>query len=118
MLLENNLRGGVSSCTGDRYVKTDENKDIFCVDAINLYGWTMSECLPYDEIEMWHGHPDLYMKKIEEISNNTDDSVIGHFVEVDLRYPENVKEKTEKIPFWPGNKILPRDKNIDFMKKI
>ena len=27
----------------------------------------MSQLLPYDEIEMWHGHPDLYMEKFEEI---------------------------------------------------
>ena len=28
------------------------------MDATNLYGHSMSQMLPYDEIEMWHGHPD------------------------------------------------------------
>ena len=31
-------------------VKSDEIKKILYKDANNLYGWAMSECLPYDEI--------------------------------------------------------------------
>ena len=30
------------------------------MDATNLYGHSMSQFLPYDEIEVWHGHPDKY----------------------------------------------------------
>ena len=45
----------------------------------------MSESLPYDEIEKWNGHPDLYMKKSEDFLNTPDDSDIGYFPEVDLR---------------------------------
>ena len=37
------------------------------IDATNIYGWAMSESLLYVEIEMWHGLPDLYMNKLEEI---------------------------------------------------
>ena len=36
-------------------------------DAKNLYGYFISQPLPFDEIEMWHGHLDLYMNKLEEI---------------------------------------------------
>ena len=61
-LIENNIRGGISSVLGDRYVTADENKKILYTDAINLYGDSMSQPLPYDEIEMWHSHPHLYMK--------------------------------------------------------
>ena len=55
LLLENKLRGDISAVMGDRYVKTDENKKILYIDAINLYGLSMCQPLPYDEIEMWHG---------------------------------------------------------------
>ena len=48
---------------GDPYVKSDKNKKIFYADATNLYGHSMSQMSPYDEIEMWHGHPDLNMSK-------------------------------------------------------
>ena len=36
LLLENNIRGGISSVMGDRYVKSDENKKILYMDATNL----------------------------------------------------------------------------------
>ena len=45
---------------GDRYVKMNETKKIFYMDSTNLYGHSMSQPLLYDEIEMWHRHPDLY----------------------------------------------------------
>ena len=47
------------------------------MDATNLYGHSMSQMSPYDEIEMWRGHPDLYKKKLEEILNTPDDNEIG-----------------------------------------
>ena len=48
--LENNIRGGISSVMGDRYVKSDENKKILYIDAKNLYGHSMSKPLPYDGV--------------------------------------------------------------------
>ena len=53
----------------------------------------MSQPLPFDEIEMWHGHPDLYMNKLEEILNTPYDSDIGYFLQVDLKFSDYVKEK-------------------------
>ena len=93
LLIENNIRGGISSVMGDRYVKSDENKKILYIDATNLYGHSMSQMLPYDEIEMWHGDPDLYKNWLEEILNTPDDSDVGYFLEVDLKYPDNIKKK-------------------------
>ena len=60
---------------GDRYVKSDENKKIIYMDSSKLYGHSMTQPLPYDEIEMWHCHLDLYMDKLQGIIN-TPDSVI------------------------------------------
>ena len=76
-LREKKIRGGIGSVMGDRYVDSDENKKILYMDAINLYGHSMSQMLPYDEIEMWHGHRDLYMIWLEEILNTSDDNEIG-----------------------------------------
>ena len=50
------------------------------IHANTIDGWAMSESLPDDEveeIEMWHGHPDLFMDKLEQILNTPDDSDIG-----------------------------------------
>ena len=63
LLLENNIRGGISSVMGDRYVKSDENKKILYIDANNLYGWAMSQYLPYDDIKFDN------KIKLEEILN-------------------------------------------------
>ena len=89
---------------GDRFVKSDENKKILYLEANNVYGWAMSDSLPYDEFEMWQGHPDLFMNKLEEVLNTPDESDIVYFVEVDLRYPENAKEKTRNFPICPVQK--------------
>ena len=117
LTLENNLRGGISSVMGDRYIKSDESKKILNIYAINIYGWAMSESLLYYEIEMWLGHPDLYNNELEEILNTSDDSVIGYFVEVDLKSP-NIIQETKNFPFCPEIKSIHKDKYIDYMKKI
>ena len=78
----------------------------------------MSQPLPYIEIEMLHGHPDLYMNWLEEILSTPDDNDIGYFVEVDLRFPDNIKEKTKNFPLAPENKVIPKDKYNEYMKEI
>ena len=62
--------------------------------------------LPYDEIEMWHGHPDLYVKKLHETLNTSIDNDFGFFVEVDLKYPVNLKWKTKKLPICTWKKFM------------
>ena len=92
LTLENKTRGGISAVIGDRYVKSDENKKILYMCATNLCGHSMVQPSSFDEIEMWHSRPDLYMKKLDEISNIPDDSDIGYFLAVDLRYPKDTKK--------------------------
>ena len=43
LLLENNIKGGMSSIMGDLSVQSVDNKTILYVDAKNFYGWAMSE---------------------------------------------------------------------------
>ena len=87
LLLENNIRGGISSVMGDRYIKSNDNKKILYKDANNLYGHSMSQYLPYDEIKFDN------TVKLEDILNTPDDSDIGYFIEVDLKYSDNKKRK-------------------------
>ena len=111
LLLENNIRGGISSVMGDRYIKSDKNEKILFFDAKILNGNSMSEPLPYDEIKFDND------VKLEDILNTPDDSGIGYFVEVDLIYPDNIKEKTN-FPLAPMNKKINPDKLNDYMKEI
>ena len=103
LLLENNIRGGISSVMWDRYVKSDDNKKILYIDANNLCGWAMSESIPYDKIKLDNNN------NLEDISNTPDDSDIGYFVEVDLKYFDNIKQKTKNFPFAPENKKINPD---------
>ena len=50
-LLENNIRDGVRSVMGDRYVVSDGDKEKIDVDSNKLYGHSMSQMLTYDEIK-------------------------------------------------------------------
>ena len=78
LLLENNIRGGISSVKGDRIVQSDDNKNIIDIDSINLYGHSMSQPLRYDEINF-----DKNLK-LEDILKIHDDCNFCLFVEVDL----------------------------------
>ena len=72
----------------------------------------MSQPLPYDEIKFDQN------VELEDIINTPDDSDIGYFVEADLMYPDNIKEKTKKFPFVPVNKKINPDKFSDYMKEL
>ena len=100
LLLENNIRGGISSFLGDRYVQSDKSKKILYIDANNLYGHSMSQTLPFDKIKFNNN------VELEDVLNTPDDSDIGYFIEVDLTHPNNIKEKTKNFPFAPVNKKL------------
>ena len=112
LLLENNIRGGISSVVGDRCVISDENKEMLYVAANNLYGHSMSEPLPYDEIKFDKS------VKLEDILKTQDDNDIGYFGEVDLTYPDKIKEKTKDFPFALVNKKINPDDFSDYMKEI
>ena len=101
LLLENNIRGGISGVMGDRYIKSDENYKVLYIDANNLYGWAMSQYLPTGDFK------DLIEIKseqelLEKIINSTDDdNQIGYFIECDLEYPQNIKPLTKNFPHVP-----------------
>ncbi len=103
---------------GDRYVKSDEDNSILYIDATNLYGYSMSQMLPYDEIQMWHGHPDKYWNWLDKILNRADDNEIGYFLEVDLKYPDNIKQKTRYFSLCPEIKKFNPDKYNQYMNSI
>ena len=112
LLLENNIRGVISSVMGDRYFKSTDNKKILYKDCTNLYGHRMSPPLPYDEIKF---EKDIC---INEILNTPDESDIGYFVAVDLKYPDNIRQKTKYFPFCPENKSTSKDDFNDYMRSI
>ena len=112
LLLENNIRGGLSSIMGDSCVKSGESEKILYIDANNLYGWAMTQSLPYGEIKFDKD------AKLEDILNTPDDSDMEFFIECDLIYPDIIKEKTDSFPICPVNKTSPQDKFSVFINEM
>ena len=73
-------------------------KKILYIDANNLYGDSTSQPLSYDEIKFDNN------VKLEDILNTPDDSDIGYFIQVILKYSDKIKEQTRCFPFAPENK--------------
>ena len=102
LLLENNIRGGISSVMGDRHVQSDENKQILYIDTNTLYGWVMSQYLPIGEFEKLNFPEEYELEQIvEDLLQIPDDNENGFFIECDLEYPAEIKEKTKNFPFCP-----------------
>ena len=81
-------------------------------DAKNLYGHSRSQSLPYDESKFDKN------VKTEDILKTPDDSSIGYFIEVDLKYPDKKKEKTRHLSFAPEIQKINPDDFSDYMKTI
>ena len=72
----------------------------------------MSQMLLHDEINFEN---DICLG---ELVNTPDDKEIGYFIEVDLKYPDNIKEKSKIFPFFPENRKINPNKYNDYMNEI
>ena len=57
---------------------------ITCLDMNNLYGWSMSEYLPYGRFK-WLKNVDGF-----DVMSVSEKSSIGYFLEVNLEYPDEL----------------------------
>ena len=119
LLLENNIRGGISSVMGDRHVQSDENKQILYIDANNLYGWAMSQYLPTGEFKKLQ-LPENYSQDqlVEDLLQIPDDNEYGYFIDCDLEYPVEIKEKTKNFPFCPYQTKADSDLFSGYMNNV
>ena len=95
------MRGGPSSCMGNRYVKRGERKILY-EDLNNLYGWSMSQYLPtegFREIKVTRSS----LKSILRTPGNDEH---GFLIECDLEYPNSIHEKTKQFSFLPEKKTI------------
>ena len=107
LFIEKGMRGGISYIAkryckaNNKYVKGhDENKAstfIMYWDVNNLYGWAMTQYLPYDDFE-W-----VSEKEISEINFDlvSKDSNEGYILEVDLELPNDLHDLHSDYPLAP-----------------
>ena len=107
-MVERAKRGGLCFVGSKRMVKANNkyledynpNEDstfIMYWDANNLYGWAMSQSLPFKNLRF---RTDI---TLEDILSTADDNHEGYFVECDLSFPEELHDKFKEYPPCPEN---------------
>ena len=93
-IIERHKKGGLCFVGARRHVKANnnylENFDptkpesyLLYWDANNLYGWAMSQYLPYKNLRL---NTDV---SIDQVLETADDSDVGYIIECDLNAPKN-----------------------------
>ena len=113
LFIEKGLRGGISYIA-KRYAKANNkymndyhpkklSTFISYLDMNNLYGWAMSEYLPYEGFK--------WLKNVDEfdVMSISEKSPIGYFLEVDLEYPDKLHVLHNDYPLAPEKLAIPYD---------
>ena len=122
LFIEKGIRKGTSYIT-KRYVKANNkcmtdyhhkkpSTFVTYLDKNNLYGWAMSEYLPYGEFE--------WLENINEFDINwiNEKSDTGYFLEVDLEYPDELHELHNDYPLAPEKLAVTNDMLSKYCKEI
>jgi hypothetical protein len=118
ILIEKGIRGGISVCT-KRYSEArnkylnNESPDLpsnylIYFDINNLYGWSMSQYIPYKDFK-WLNSDEIRVLKSKILETKKSDDV-GYILEVDIEYPNEIHEKHSDFPFLPEKKKPPKGK--------
>ncbi|XP_063835691.1 uncharacterized protein LOC135084888 isoform X1 [Ostrinia nubilalis] len=108
-------RGGIAHCTrrhavaNNKYLpdydEWERDNFIMYYDANNLYGWAMSQPLPYGGFK-WVKDCTVKWVKTKVLTLPVDSNV-GYFLEVDLKYPKELHDSHADYPFCPEKKKVP-----------
>ena len=112
-MIDGGIRGGVSMIIhryakannpemGAAYKPDEELSYIVYLDANNLYGWAMSQALPFGEFK-WLNEREWSPIDWMKLGDN---DPIGYFLEVDLDYPEVLHEPHNDYPLAPDKRLL------------
>ena len=82
------------------------------LDKNNLYGWAMSEYLPYGEFKWLKNVDELDVMSINEKSD------VGSILEVDLEYPDKLHEIHNDYPLAPEKLTVTNDILSNYCKSI
>ena len=113
LMVEQGIRGGISVAI-KRHAKADENSALMYLDANNLYGWAMSQPLPYGGFKMLDNVQNVNV--IELLSNPNQD--IGYIFKVDLEYPTHLHDAHSDLPLAPERFTVEEEMLSEFQTKM
>ena len=115
LFIEKEMRGGISynakkhSKANNKYMKNYDStmKDIFIMylDANNFHGWGMTQYLPFSDFK-W-----MSKNRIDTFSLNSvkENSLYGYILEVDLEYPNELRNSHSDYPLAPEKLRINKD---------
>ena len=105
LFIEKGLRVGISyiakiyAKANNKYMNDFDPKKpstfITYLDINNLYGWAMSEYLPYGEFK-WLKNVNMF-----DVNSIDEKSLIRYFLKIDLEYPDKLHELNNDDPLAP-----------------
>ncbi|GBL71224.1 hypothetical protein AVEN_264230-1 [Araneus ventricosus] len=123
--LESQMRGGIC-LVGKRYAKANNpflvsdydpsqaHSYILALDIVNLYGYAMSQFLPYGSF-YWLSLDEIDNFDVLNILPNSDK---GYILEVDLEIPESEHERLNDLPLAPEHLKITLDMLSPYAKKL
>ena len=118
-MVENGIRGGIIQSV-KRYARANSNymKDLYnpdegsiylqYLDANNLYGWAMINNLPTHGFK-WKKGEDVTPEKMDELVKKGEK---GYLSEVDVKYPKELHENYNELPFLVEKMKIGREKKL------
>lgn len=97
------------------YKTKEKSKYLLYLDANNLYGWAMTQNMPYSNFK-WCEVNDSLINNI--IDNNYNFMSLGFILEVDLEYPENLHDEHNDFPLAPEKNVVKYNKLSPFAKQL
>ena len=117
-LFERGIRGGLTF-VNKHFIKSetigDEHVHLKYIDANNLYGSALSKPLPHSEFSWVDDNQLAYFSNPTNVMNIPDDGDWGYYFEVDLIYPDTIKDETSDFPLAPQSGEVTTDMFSDFM---
>ena len=115
LFIEKGMRGGISyiakrhSKANNKYTESydssKENVFIMYSDANNLYGWAMTQYLPYDGFK-WLSKTETDEFDLNLVKGN---SSVGYILQVDLKYPSELDNLHNYYPLAPEKLEISQD---------
>ena len=124
LMFEQGIRGGISMISNkyskannkyqDDYDPSKRSKYIGYLDANNLYGWSMSQFMPWGEFK-WLTDEQISQFCLNDIP---DDSELGYILEVDLEYPTTLHDNHSDYPLAPESMKISNEMLSPFSQKL